>query len=438
ADQIISTLTYIKEIQVRPSSSVRKYQNQLFDVSATAKELGVNYLLTGSYLKEANDIRLNVELINTYSFEMIWRESIQVHYENAFKLQDIVSEKVTDGLKIRFSKDITEDQKTDIPQNPLAYEYYFRSLSYPSKNDGDLLAIEMLNNSIQLDSSYAPAFSELGYRRQQYGNYGLAGAQEISKAEQAYQRALSLNNELLTTLWYLSALYTETDRAEKGVELARKMLTINPHNAQAHFALGYVYRYAGMLEESEKEYDRALAIDPGNRRFRSAGITYDCLGKYEKAIQACNLDKGSSFALVTIARIFYRQGKMQKAIATCNTLLTQEQAGVSTFSFFSTAIRALAESETETARTAMTELEQAHPADAEIWFLIAEIYGLIGDPVSTARTLEEAVNRGYFNYPWMVSDSFFDRVRSAPEFQRVLEMAKVRHEAFKEKFFLNN
>ena len=83
----------------------------------------------------------------------------------------------------------------------------------------------------------------------------------------------------------------------------------------------------------------------------------------------------------------------------------------------------------------MTELEQAHPADAEIWFLIAEVYGLLGDAVSTARTLEEAVNRGYFNYPWMVSDSFFDRVRSAPEFQRVLEMAKVRHEAFKEKFF---
>jgi len=112
ADQIISTLTYIKEIQVRPSSSVRKYQNQLFDVSATAKELGVNYLLTGSYLKEANDIRLNVELINTYSFEMIWRESIQVHYENAYKLQDIVSEKVTDGLKIRFFK-ITKTKRSN-------------------------------------------------------------------------------------------------------------------------------------------------------------------------------------------------------------------------------------------------------------------------------------------------------------------------------------
>jgi len=116
-----------------------------------------------------------------------------------------------------------------------------------------------------------------------------------------------LNSELLSALWYLSGLYAETDRAEKAVELARKMLMINPNNASAHFSLGYVYRYAGMLEESEKEYDRALAIDPGNPRFRSAGITYDCLGKYEKAIQAFNLDKGSSLALNSIAEIFYRR-----------------------------------------------------------------------------------------------------------------------------------
>ncbi|TDI81486.1 MAG: tetratricopeptide repeat protein, partial [Caldithrix sp.] len=302
--------------------------------------------------------------------------------------------------------------------------------------EGDLLAIEMLTNSIQLDSSYAPAFSELGFRRQRHGNYGLAGAQEISKAEQAYQRALSLNDELLDALFNLSNLYTEMGRTEKAVELAKRMFTINPNSAQAHFSLGYVYRYAGMLEESEKMFDRALAIDPGNRRFRSAGVTYACLGKYEKAVHAFNLDKGSSLALVWTADIFYLQGQEEKALETWNTLLAQEPTG--TFSFFSRARLALVEGDTETARTAITELERANPADAEEWVAIAGIYGLLGDAVSTARALEEGVNRGYFNYPYMAANSLFDRVRSAPEFQRVLEMAKVRHEAFKEKFFLNN
>ena len=175
----------------------------------------------------------------------------------------------------------------------------------------------------------------------------MAGAQEISKAEQAYLRALSLNDELLNALRNLSTLYTETARTEKAVELARRMLTINPNSASAHFSLGYVYRFAGMLEESEKEYDRALAIDPGNRRFRSAGLTYQCLGKYEKAIEAYNLDKGSSYTLNVTATIFYRQGEMQKAIETCNTLLTHEQVGSSSFSFSATALKKLAYGETE-------------------------------------------------------------------------------------------
>ncbi|MCH7681855.1 hypothetical protein IID10_21225, partial [candidate division KSB1 bacterium] len=181
-------------------------------------------------------------------------------------------------------------------------------------------------------------------------------------------------------------------------------------------------------------FDRALAIDPGNRRFGSAGLTYVSLGKYEKALKVYNLDKGSSLALAWTARIFHLQGEEQKALKTWNTLQAQEHSG-STFSFYSTVRLALVAGETEKARTAITELEQANPADAEVWFLVAEMYGLLGDAVSTARALEEGVNRGYFNYPWMISYSYFDRVRSAPEFQRVLEMAKVRHEAFKLKFF---
>ncbi|MCH8035030.1 MAG: protein kinase [Bacteroidetes bacterium] len=433
ADQIIGSLSYLQNILVRPSSSIRRYQDQTLDRQTAGADLKVDIILTGNYLKEANTIRLNIELVDVDANEMIWREPIEVEYENTFTLQDIVSAKVITRLKLQFSQDERARMQSDVSQNPLAYEYYLRSISYPSTSEGDLLAIEMLTNSIQLDSSYAPTFAELGYRRQQYGNYGLAGAQEISKAEQAYLRALSLNEELLDALQNLSTLYTETARTEKAVELARRMLTINPNNASAHFSLGYVYRYAGMLEESEKEYDRALAIDPGNPRFRSAGITYNCLGKYEKAIQAFNLDKGSSLAFLQIGMIFYRREEKQKAIEIWNALLAQEPTGV--LSFLGTAMKALVEGETETARTAMTELEQANPADAEIWFSIAEIYGLLGDAVSSARTLEEGVNRGYFNYPFMVSDSFFDQVRSAPEFQGVLEMAKARHETFKVRFF---
>ncbi len=80
-------------------------------------------------------------------------------------------------------------------------------------------------------------------------------------------------------------------------------------------------------------------------------------------------------------------------------------------------------------------MEQTNLVDGELWYIVAEMYGLLGDAASSSRTMEEGVNRGYFNYPFMVSDSLLDQVRSAPEFQRVLEMAKVRHNNFREQFF---
>jgi len=264
ADQIIGSLSYLQNILVRPSSAIRQYQNQIVDAQTAGKALKVDIILTGNYLIEANMVRLNVELVHVDTNEMVWREPIEVEYENTFALQDIVSEKIIDGLKLQFSQDERERMQSDVSQNPLAYEYYLRSISYPSTTEGDLLALKMLNNSIQLDSSYAPAFSELGFRRQHYWNYGLAGTEEIKKAERAYLRALSLNDELLSGLWNLSTLYIETARAEEAVELTKKMLAINPNNAMAHFSLGDGFKAAreeALRNDAEAAREEALKND---------------------------------------------------------------------------------------------------------------------------------------------------------------------------------
>lgn len=97
-------------------------------------------------------------------------------------------------------------------------------------------------------------------------------------------------------------------------------------------------------------------------------------------------------------------------------------------------MKAIIEGNTNKARSVIIELEQANPTDAEIWFTIAEFYGLLADEVGSARTLEKGVDRGYFNYPFMLSNSFFDSVRSSSEFQRVLARAKAKHETLRTKF----
>ena len=219
ADQIIGSLVYLNNITVRPSSSVRKFQNKTIDPKVVGKDLNVDYILIGNYLKEENIIRLNIELINLKNNQIIWREAVEVSFKSAFALQDIVSKKVVKGLNVQFSKNEIERSNKDIPDNPLAYEYYLRAIAYPRSNEGDLLAVEMIKKSIALDSLYAPAYVLYGSRLHTLANYGLLNPEETKKAEFNLKKGLSINPELLTAMVGLVFIYTETNRIEEAVKL---------------------------------------------------------------------------------------------------------------------------------------------------------------------------------------------------------------------------
>ena len=223
ADQIIGELNYLKNINVRSSSSVRQYANMIVDQKKIKEELNVDYILVGNYLKEANRIRLNVELIELETNQMIWRsDKIEVDYINTFELQDIVAKKVVNGLNIKFSPNEFNRMNKDIPNDPLAYEYYLRSISYPLTSIGDELAIEMINKSISLDSLYAPAFSELGFRTQRLAHFEMKSKESFSEAEKYYLKALRINPDLLSALGYLADFIQNLQKQRKRFELLKR------------------------------------------------------------------------------------------------------------------------------------------------------------------------------------------------------------------------
>ena len=435
ADQIISALTYIKSVSVRPSSAVRKYQNQSVDAPTAGKDLQVNFILTGYYLKEADTVRLNVELVNTQSNEMVWRESIEVKYENTFKLQDIVSEKVLHGLKVQFSQDERDRMQADVPKDALAYEYYLRAISYPITLEGDQLAIEMLKKSIKLDSSYAPAYSELGFRIGHTANSAMLGNKEHRKAEDAFRKALSLNKNLLTTLWYLSLHYTEIGKSEEAAELINQMFRVTPNNAMAHYALGYLYRYTGMLEESAHEVEKALALEPKNQRFLSAGFTYVYLGNYRKAYEVFDLDPENTLSIAWKGMTLFLLDEREQAIEYFDRVIAMEPEGY--IGLRHAGVRAYIMGKTQEGLRSIRRLEETNPSDSdsEHWYLIGNAYSLLGDRIACIRTLRKAVEGGFFNYPGMLKDPLLDPVRDDSEFQKVLTIAKEKHETFKKKFF---
>ena len=434
ADQIIGHLAYVKTLLVRPSMAVRQYQNQTVDAATAAKSLNVDFILTGSYLKESDIVRLSVELVDAHSNGIIWRESIEESYVNAFKLEDMVSEKVVRGLQVKFSPDEIRNMQSDVPRNPKAYELFLRGISNPTSMEGTQRAAALLRQSVELDSTFAPAFNELGYRLEHLASYLPGEQQEIRAAEHAYQKALSLNPGLLSAIAGLSSLYTDIGKTEEAFELARRALAVNSNSAESHFFLGYVYRYVGLLDDAVREMERAVTLDPRNPRFRSIGITYVYRGEFEKALTGLDLDAGSPYCLAWKAHVYMRLGDTALALDYCDKVRAIESKGV--IRLFSDVLRAYILGHVDEGRALLKERDKIPSIDGEQWYNVAEEEALLKDTARTTRSLRNAIEGGFFNYPLMLTDSCLDPVRDYPAIRQLMGEAKVKHEAFIRKFNL--
>jgi tetratricopeptide (TPR) repeat protein len=393
-------------------------------------------VLAGHYLKDGDTVRLNVELIAMESSDLVWRDAIEVKYENAFKLQDMVSKKVLRGMKVQFPRSAAGIQP-DTPTNPLAYEYYLRGVSYSTSLSDNQLAIEMLEKSIKLDPAFAPAHAELGFRLAQQANYGTARDAGYREAEMAFRRALALNENHPFALAHLAVLFIEFGRHEEAIELIGRQLQAMPNNAWAHFVLGYLCRYTGMLERAIEEVEKALTLDPRNPRFRSAGFVYMYAGDYPRAYELFkNQDERSAPSIAWQGWALALMGEREQAIERLDRAVAMEPVGFVALCFGSIAAFLKGDLEDALRRTQALEeeLEQRVVCDGENWYLMACSCGYLGERDKCIRSLRRGVAGGFFSYSAMLREPFLEAVRGDPEFEQVLAQSKERHERFKKVF----
>jgi serine/threonine-protein kinase len=426
ADRIIDELTYVHGLVVRPSRSVRDFESGALDVVAASRKLRVDYLLTGRYVAELGRVRVDLDLTDGRSGSRRWREHLECALGDVAGIQVEVASKVMRGLNLGSSSG--EPHQASVPHDALAYEAYLRSLSYPYSTDGTNLAVGALEESLRLDPSYAPAHVEYGNRLRHRAVYALAGPETARRAEAEMQQALSLDRGLLSALGTLGLLYTEAGRSDDAVAVLRRSLAIKQDHPDSHFGLSYCYRYAGMLQESAREGELALKLDPNNPRFRSLATTYLYLGDYARSLEVHRLDPDVAWTLARIGQIRLRRGERAEALASLNRAIAMEpDSSVGCWAF---AMRAYLRGKPAPGLQALEKVERAGIVDGEQWYHFGNIHALLGDADGCLRDLEHAVDAGFFNYPFMLRDAFLDPLRRDPRFGRVLARARERHEAF--------
>jgi tetratricopeptide (TPR) repeat protein len=174
-------------------------------------------------------------------------------------------------------------------------------------------AIKTLEHVVELDPNYAPAWAEVGVRYYFDSTYSNGGEQMFQHSIAALERALVLDPNLIAAATQL--IRDRVDRGEvgKAYEAALALAKRRPENAEVHFTLGYVQRYAGMLEESARQCDTAITLAPGNYLFRSCAWAFMELGKFERAFDFIQLDAGSEWANYVTPSLLLREGRLPEA-----------------------------------------------------------------------------------------------------------------------------
>jgi len=437
ADVLITKLSYLSSLSVRPSAAIEKYRGTAIDLQKVAADLKVDTLLTGSFVRDGDNLRITYQLVDARSEKILGQGVIDLKYDNLLAVQDKVTGQLISELQLSLSPLEAEHLKPENPANPLAYEYFLQGLDFHGQHKFPL-AIKMLEKSTQIDPDYAPAWAYLGASYNSDAAFELGGREQYRRAEAAYERALALRPNLLDAQMFLANLLVDTGKVEQAVPLLRDALKTNDNNAAAHWELGYAYRFAGMLDESVAECERALLLDPLVRRSNGSVLnTYFYLGKYQKFLDSLPADD-SSFILFYRGFGEFHEKQFDQAAKDFDRAYELDS---NLYTGIGKALSDLIHGRKSEGVNLLSELEnkirERGVGDPEAAYKIAQAYAVLGDNTSALRALRTSVGSGFFSYPYIVKDPLLNDLHNRPEFRDVLNTAHQRHEAFRRKFFTN-
>jgi DNA-binding winged helix-turn-helix (wHTH) protein/TolB-like protein/tetratricopeptide (TPR) repeat protein len=436
ADAVITKLGAVRSLTVRPSSAVEQYRHQAVDFRQAAAELHVDTVLTGNFLRDGEDLRITSQLIDVKTQNILWKGAFDLKYDKLLTVQDSVAQQIVKGLQLSLSPKEVESLRPEKPVDPMAYEYYLRGVDLYAQNEFPM-AIKMLRKSAAIDPGYSPTWAHLGRSLTANASFELGGRDEYREAQAAYEKALSLQPAPIEASIYMANLFTDTGQVERAVPLLREALKNNPNHEEVHWELGYAYRFAGMLNASVVECERARQLDPGVKLSSSALNAYLYLGQYERFLKSLPKDNGS--ALILFYRGFgeYHLKKLAEAARNFDAAfelrpsLLQARIGKA----LSEGIGRQGERGLEMLRETESKIAARGAGDPEAMYKIAEAYAMLGDRTSALRAFRASIEGGFFSFPYLMTDPLLEGLRGESEFQRLLTVARDRHDAFKKRFF---
>jgi serine/threonine protein kinase/Tfp pilus assembly protein PilF len=292
-DEILTRLAKIADLKVISRTSTQHYQSKPRNLSEIAKQLAVANILEGSVQKVADQVRVNVQLVNAQTDSHLWADTYDRKLTDIFSVETEVAKAIADRLQAKLTgqeEQVIASKPTD---NPEAYDAYLRGLAYTLKtanSPGNAVAAQKyLREAVRLDPKFALSWALLSYvEARGYLTQALQPTDALrEEARQAAETALTLQPDLgeavLAKGYYHYFCLKDYDTAVRYFEQARQFL---PNSSRIPESLAYVTRRQGQWERSESYFNEAQRLDPRNVNLLTQyALSYIQLRRFPEALR---------------------------------------------------------------------------------------------------------------------------------------------------------
>ncbi|HMJ25482.1 MAG TPA: winged helix-turn-helix domain-containing protein [Pyrinomonadaceae bacterium] len=266
ADALVSRLSNIRQLLVRPTFAVLGYRNLQSDPVSVGRELKVDSLVYGVFQRDGDQIRVSVQLVKVQEGATLWAATFHESFTNVFSIQDSISEQVAQALALKLSGEEQRQITRKYAHNTEAFQLFIKGRYFWNQRTADALKRGMgyAQQAIAIDPTYAPAYVGLADTYNLLaGHAGLVPTETFPKAKAAAMRALEIDDELPEA--YASLAFTNY-RFEWDWGVSEKnflhAIKLKPNYPTAHHWYGESLACMGRFDESLAELKIAHELDP--------------------------------------------------------------------------------------------------------------------------------------------------------------------------------
>ena len=398
-EDIITDLSKIKELKVVSRADVIPFRKKQVNTRQVGEALRANYILEGSVRTAGNRIRINAQLINVRDGYHLWAERFDRQVEDIFDLQNEVSQKIVDALKVSLS-DTERKLLTQKPTDDLrAYDFYMRArglLALKGRRNTES-AIQMFQNAVTIDPNFASSYAGLAEAYSAMYEWYDGNSTWLSKAIETNQKALALEPTSLQAQFGIAMVYFHHRRFTESQRAIEAILKENSEFYPGYLRLGMIAELSNDLQQALKHYRRAAKLKPYDEdAWRYVAGAHRKLGNIEAANKA----------MVKVLEITAR-----KLEASLDDIIVMSRLAEAYARFGGR----------EEANATLRRVLEMEPNDGLALYNCACAYALMGEKLSAMILLRRAYESGFRTVGhWAQTDSAFELLGDDKEFQQLL------------------